>query len=353
MAGAVLNVSRYKQAKENGVMRILLLSVGRRGYLVKYFKEALGGDGEVWGADNSPYTPAFRHCDKSVLLPEVTSPDYVDEIIAFCRSNRINMIVPLIDPELPVLAAEYDKFRSNGVMAVVSPARTIDIAFDKYQTYLHAKKAGIEVPETVTTMEEALKLIASGKLSWPVMVKPRKGSASMFITRCRNEGELRLAFQNCPGPMIQQFVPGEEYGYDIFCDSDFKPVSVFCKLKLAMRAGETDKAVSVNDKKLLDLGMKIAQAFPMFGPADVDVRTGNNGLVLLEINPRFGGGYPCSHLCGADFPAKLIAVCKGQKLAPDIGNYPAGVYMFKQDEIISPTADELKNIADAHGPKAT
>ena len=152
--------------------------------------------------------------------------------------------------------------------------------------------------------------------------------------------------------MIQQFVPGEEYGYDIFCDGDFKPVSVFCKRKLAMRAGETDKAVSVNEKKLVDLGVKIAQAFPVFGPADADVKTGKNGPMLLEINPRFGGGYPCSHLCGADFPAKLVAICKGQKLIPNIGGYPAGVYMFKQDEIISPTAEELKNIAGEHGPKA-
>jgi len=333
-------------------MRILLSSIGRRGYLVKYFKEAIGDAGEIWGADTSSYAPAFRYCDRVALLPKVDEAGYAEKLLALCIKNKIDMVVPLIDPELEILAAEYDKFCSYGVMAVVSPARTIDIAFDKYQTYLCAKQAGIEVPETVTTIEEALKLIAAGKLSWPVMVKPRKGSASMFITRCRNEGELRLAFQNCPGPMIQQFVPGEEYGYDIFCDGDFKPVSVFCKRKLAMRAGETDKAVSVNEKKLLDLGVKIAQAFPMFGPADVDVKTGKNGLMLLEINPRFGGGYPCSHLCGADFPAKLVAICKGQKLIPNIGDYPAGVYMFKQDEIISPTADELKAITDAHGPKA-
>ena len=335
------------------MMRILLSSIGRRGYLVKYFKDAIGDAGEVWGADSSPYAPAFQYCDHVMLLPKVGEAGYADKLLALCKKNKIDMVVPLIDPELEVLAAEYDKFRSNGVMAVVSPARTIEIAFDKYQTYLHAKQAGIDVPETVTTIEEALKLISAGKLSWPVMVKPRKGSASMFINSCRNEGELRLAFQNCPGPMIQQFVPGEEYGYDIFCDSDFKPVSVFCKRKLAMRAGETDKAVSVNDKKLIDLGVKIAQAFPMFGPADVDVKTGKNGPMLLEINPRFGGGYPCSHLCGADFPAKLVAICKGQKLIPNIGDYPAGVYMFKQDEIISPTADELKAITDAHGPKAT
>jgi carbamoyl-phosphate synthase large subunit len=332
-------------------MRILLSSVGRRGYLVKYFKQAVGNAGEVWGADSSSYAPAFRYCDHVMLLPRVGEAGYGDKLLALCRKNKIDMVVPLIDPELEVLAAHYDEFRSNGVMAVVSPARTIDIAFDKYQTWLHAKQAGIDVPETVTTIEEALKFISAGKFAWPVMVKPRRGSASMYVYNCRNEDELQLAFRNCPAPMIQQFISGDEYGYDIFCDSDFKPVSVFCKLKLAMRAGETDKAVSVNDKKLIDLGVKIARAFPMFGPADVDVRTGNKGPVLLEINPRFGGGYPCSHLCGADFPAKLIAICKGQKLIPNIGGYKAGVYMLKQDEIISPTADELKTITDAHGPK--
>ena len=330
-------------------MRVLLSSVGRRGYLVKYFKQAVGNAGEVWGADSSSYAPAFRYCDHVVLLPRVGEAGYADKLLALCRKNKIDMVVPLIDPELEILAAEYDKFRSNGVMAVVSPRRTIEIAFDKYQTYLCAKQAGIEVPETVTTIEDALEHVLSGKFSWPVMVKPRRGSASMYVYNCRNEDELQLAFRNCPVPVIQQFISGDEYGYDIFCDGDFKPVSVFCKLKLAMRAGETDKAISVNEKKLIDLGMKIARAFPIFGPADVDVRTGNNGPVLLEINPRFGGGYPCSHLCGADFPAKLVAICKGQKLIPDIGDYPAGVYMFKQDEIISPTADELKTISDAHG----
>jgi len=332
-------------------MRVLLSSAGRRGYLVRYFKQAVGDTGEVWGADSSSYAPAFKYCDHSVILPKVSQTGYIDNLLALCLENGIDMVVPLIDPELEVLSPWYDEFRSKGVMVVVSPHRTIEIAFDKYLTYLHAKQAGIEVPQTVTSIEEAIKLLSEGELTWPLMVKPRKGSASLFANSCSNQSELMLAFQSCPAPVIQQFVSGEEYGYDLFCDSDFKPVNVFCKRKIAMRAGETDKAVSVNDKKLIDLGMKIAQAFPMFGPADADIKMDKNGPMLLEVNPRFGGGYPCSHLCGADFPAKLIAICKGQKLSPDFGNYPAGVYMLKQDEIVSPTADELKTITDAHGPR--
>lgn len=325
-------------------MRVILSSVGRRGYLVKYFKQAVGNNGEVWGVDNSPYASAFQYCDQVVLLPRVNDPRYSEKLLTLCRENHIDMVVPLIDPELEVFAACYKKFSDNGIMMVVSPYKTVEITLDKYATYVHAKQAGIAVPETVTSIEDALKLISARKITWPVMVKPRKGSASAHITPCNNEDELRLAFLNCPEPMIQQFLPGEEYGYDLFCDRNFKPISVFCKRKLAMRAGETDKAVSTDDENLIELGLKIAQAFQIFGPADVDVKTGKDGPMLLEINPRFGGGYPCSHLCGANFPAKLLSMCKRKKLKSDIGSCPEGIYMFKQDEIITVSRSKLESI---------
>jgi carbamoyl-phosphate synthase large subunit len=144
--------------------------------------------------------------------------------------------------------------------------------------------------------------------------------------------------------MIQQYIDSDEYGYDTFCDFDFRPISVFCKKKLLMRSGETDKAISTNDPQLVDFGLKVAQNLQIFGPADLDVIMDKDGPKLLEINPRFGGGYPCSHLAGADFPAKLIAIRKGQKLTPDIGSYLSGIVMLKQDEIISPTNKNLKSI---------
>ena len=334
------------------MLQILLTSIGRRSYLVKYFKDALGNEGQVWGADNSPYAPALQFCDKAVLLPQVNSPGYGENLLNLCKEQHIDIVVPLIDPELAVLTAHSKQFTDNGIMVVVSPQQTIDIAFDKYKTYQHAKNAGIPVPETVLSVDEVLEQLAEGTMHWPVMVKPRKGSASISVNICSNKSQLKLAFDACPGPMIQEFVAGDEFGYDLFCDKNYKPISVFCKRKLAMRAGETDKAISTNDKGLIELGLKIAKAFPIFGPADVDVKTGGDGPVLLEINPRFGGGYPCSHLCGADFPAKLIAIRKGKSLKPDIGNYPAGVYMFKQDEIVSPTANQIKTINEQFKSKS-
>ena len=329
-------------------MRVLLSSIGRRGYLVKYFKEAVGSNGEVWGGDCSRHASAFCYCDQVVLLPPVTDESYVDEILALCRRFGIDMVVPLIDPELEILAQKRQRFFDEGIMCVVSPLRTIEVGFDKYLTYQFALAAGIPVPLTVLEVAQAEEHLASGRFQWPLVVKPRKGSASANITFCGTMEELRTAHSTCPGPMVQEAVPGEEYGYDVFCDRDYRPISVFCKRKLAMRAGETDKAVSVDTPELIALGVKLARSLDIYGPLDADVKLGADGTPkLLEINPRFGDGYPCSHLCGADFPRKLVAMCRGERLAPQLDKpRPVGVYMFKQDEIIRRSQDAMDAMRD-------
>ena len=322
-------------------MNILLSSVGRRGYLVNYFKEALGPAGQVWGADNSPCSPAFAYCDGTAIVPEVKKGHYPQSLLDICQKNNIDIAIPLIDPELESLTPQVKTFSEAGVMLLVSPDKTVQMASDKYLTYQFALANGLAVPQTFINLAEALDQLTVGALNWPVMVKPRKGSASVNITTCYDKLQLQAAFEATPEPMIQEIIKGTEYGYDLFGDANHRPISVYCKKKLAMRAGETDKAVSTNDPTLIEFGCKLLSCMELFGPADVDVVVDKDGPKLLEINPRFGGGYPCSHLAGADFCKKIIAMRNGQTLTPDISSCPAGVCMLKQDEIICPDWDIL------------
>ncbi len=322
-------------------MNILLSSVGRRGYLVKYFKEALGSDGQVWGADNSPCSPAFTYCDGTAIVPEVKKGYYPQALLEICQKNGIDVAIPLIDPELEVLSSQVKTFADAGIMLLVSPEKTIQMASDKYQTYQFALANGLAAPQTFIHLSEALDQLTVGALNWPVMVKPRKGSASVNISVCDDKLQLEAAYEATPEPMIQEIIKGDEYGYDLFGDQNCRPISVYCKKKLAMRAGETDKAVSADNPALIEFGSKLLSCMELFGPADVDVIVDKDGPKLLEINPRFGGGYPCSHLAGADFCKNIIAMRNGQTLMPDIGSCPNGVCMLKQDEIICPDWDIL------------
>lgn len=322
-------------------MNILLTSVGRRGYLVRYFKEVLGTDGQVWGADNSRYAPGFAYCDHRAIIPEITHPDYLDHVLGLCNAHKIDILIPLIDPELEILSGFRSEFERRGILLLLSPKQTIEIASDKYLTCQFAKQHQIAYPRTFITTADAMSHIESGEVSWPLLVKPRHGSASMNLMYCRDRIQLEGAFEACPEPMIQEVIKGVEYGFDLFGDLQSRPVSVYCKRKLSMRAGETDKAVSTNDPTLIAFGQNILKNLKLIGPADVDVIVDKDGPKLLEINPRFGGGYPCSHLAGAAFPKKVLALRNGTPLTPDIGACPDGVCMLKQDEIIQPNWNSL------------
>lgn len=317
-------------------MNILLTSVGRRGYLAKYFKEALADQGKVFGADNCPHSPAFAYCDDTAILPQVQKDHYVQTLLEICTNFKIDIVIPLIDPELEILAPCRQQFSDAGVMLLISPPETIQMASDKYLTWQFAKENGLQAPQTFIDLALALDQLTAGALNWPVVVKPRKGSASVDISICHDKLQLEAAFEATEAPMIQELVMGTEYGYDLFGDSGFNPISVYCKEKIAMRAGETDKAVSTADATLIEFGRKLLEGMKLFGPADVDVMVDKDGPKLLEINPRFGGGYPCSHLAGADFCKQIIALRNGEPLTPDIGACPDGVCMLKQDEIIQP-----------------
>ncbi|MHC4926748.1 MAG: ATP-grasp domain-containing protein [Planctomycetota bacterium] len=313
-----------------------MTSVGRRGYLVKYFKEALGPTGQVWGADYSPYSPAFAYSDRTATLPAVTKDHYPEVLLEICQKNSIDIVIPLIDPELEALAPWRQAFSEAGTMLLVSPEETIQMGSDKFRTWQFAVENGLAAPQTFIEMDQALDQLAAEKLSWPVMIKPRKGSASIDIEYCHDRLQLEAAWEKTAEPMIQEIVKGDEYGYDLFGDQNYQSISVYCKKKLAMRAGETDKAVSANDPVLIEFGKKLLNAMKLIGPADVDVILSDQGPKLLEINPRFGGGYPCSHLAGADFCNKIIAMRNGQTLQPDLDSCPQGICMLKQDEIICP-----------------
>ena len=255
-------------------MNILLSSVGRRGYLVKYFKEALGRNGQVWGADNSSCSPAFAYCDGTAIVPEVKKGHYSQALLEICQKNKIDIAIPLIDPELESLTSQVNIFAEAGVMLLVSPEKTIQMASDKYLTYQFGIAKGLAVPQTFINLAEALDQLTTGALNWPVMVKPRKGSASMNITTCYDKLQLQAAFEVTRGPMIQEIVKGAEYGYDLFGDQDYRPISVYCKKKLAMRAGETDKAVSTDDTALIEFGRKLLSCMELVGPADVRCYSG-------------------------------------------------------------------------------
>lgn len=308
-------------------MNILLTSVGRRSYLVNYFKEAVTSlNGKVFAA-NSIATYALKQADAFTLTPQIYSSEYIDYLINYCEKNKITVLISLFDIDLPILAKNKQRFKDAGVDVIVSDPEVIDICNDKWKTYQFLVKNNINTPKTYISLEKAVQAIDSKELGYPVIIKPRWGMGSIGIYKVDDLNELKVLYKKVRNEiessylkfesnadidqaiLIQQCITSDEYGIEVVNDLQKNYVTTFCKKKLAMRSGETDQAITIEDIKLSLIGKKLSSALGHIGILDSDCLEINDDFYVLELNARFGGQYPFSHLAGANIPKQIVDWC--------------------------------------------
>lgn len=316
-------------------MNILILSAGTRDKVVQYFKKEIGTNGKVVATDCSNLAPAVYEADKFYLVPRITAPGYMDKILDICKKECIDGVFSLIDPELSMLAKERTRFEEIGTTPVVSEYDLVETCFNKYKMYELFQKMNIPTAKCYLSKEAFLEAKSAGKIDYPVFVKPVCGSASMHINKVSSEEELEGLFHMYDDLMVQEFMDGTEYGADVYIDMiSGKVTSLFVKEKIKMRAGETDKSVSVKDEVLFAQIIRFAEEAGFRGMIDIDIFKINDTYYFSEVNPRFGGGYPHAYECGVNMPRQVIENLTGNKNLPAIGDYKEGIIMMKYNEIM-------------------
>lgn len=316
-------------------MNILLLSVGTRNKVVQYFKRVIGESGRVITTDMTELAPAIYESDAHYKVPRMTADGYIDIIFDICKKENIDAVLTLIDPELSLLAKNAEKFAELGVTVVGSSYELCEMALDKMQMYNWLSSHGYNCAKSYDNKEAFYADLECGKITFPVFVKPIRGSASIAISKVEDAETLELLFSQTDGLMIQEFLKGQEIGADCYIDMiSGELVSVFTKKKLLMRAGETDKAVSFKDEALFELIKKFVLECHWNGQIDIDIFDVDGEYYISEVNPRFGGGYPHAFECGCDHMTLIKNNIEGKANLARIGAYEDGVYMMKYNEIM-------------------
>ncbi|MCM1135562.1 MAG: ATP-grasp domain-containing protein [Clostridium sp.] len=314
-------------------MNILILSAGTRNKVVQYFKENIGG-GRVIATDCSNLAPAVYDADAFYLVPRITAPGYIDKILEICGREKIDGVFSLIDPELSLLAKERERFLGVGATPIVSPYDLVETCFDKYKMYQMLMEMGIPTGRCYVDKELFYRDLGEGRIHYPVFVKPVKGSASININRVSSDEEIETLFHLYDDLMIQEYMDGQEYGADVYVDMlSGSCTSIFVKKKIKMRAGETDKSVSVKIPALFDLLQKFVEKCGFCGMIDIDIFEIKGTFYISEVNPRFGGGYPHAYACGVNMPAQVMENLAGRENPVRIGEYKENICMMKYNEI--------------------
>lgn len=314
-------------------MNILLTSVGRRAYIIDYLRDVykkLGLAGNIIATNSDMNTTAMSVADKAFESPIIYDEKYIPFLLEICKSEKIDMLISLFDIDLMILAKNKSRFEEMGVKVIVSDENIINICNDKFEMLKYLKKINMPVPKTYIDLEEALKGADFDKNSY--ILKPRWGMGSLSIFEAENKKELEVLYEKAKRSiqksylrfesgadidraiLIQEKIKGDEYGLDIFNDFKGENLTVTVKRKLAMRSGETDIAKVIENKELEDIGKKIAESLKHIGNLDMDILFDGQNAYIIDMNARFGGGYPFTHSAGVNELEALIRLCKNEKV---------------------------------------
>ena len=311
----------------------MLTSAGRRGYMVNYFKESLCGDGKVYVGNSNENAVSFLYADEMVITPLIYDANYISFLLDFCIRKEITLIVPLFDIDLYMLSKNRHVFEEYGIYVLVSDVTVIDICNDKWKMKNYLEKKGIYTPKTFLAVEDAEKAVEKHEVNFPFVIKPRWGMGSIGVYEAENSEELYAFYHRTRKQiestylkyeskqdwensiLIQEKIIGQEYGVDIINDLTGEYQNAVVKKKIAMRAGETDIAVTVENKVIEGLSINLGKSLKHVGNLDMDlIYTKDNLPYVIDLNARFGGGYPFSHCAGVNLPQAIIMWLRGEKV---------------------------------------
>ena len=323
-------------------MNVLITNVGRRGYLVEYLKANMKYNVRVFVSDCDKTASGLYTCnDGHFVLPRpVDDPEhYVNTLIRTCLENDIYVIIPVIDPEITILGEYLPRFEQNGIFVSVSQKRVLDICYNKLCMNEFLRNHDFFVPKTFVCLEELSKAVACGEVTFPVIIKPIYGSGSVSTYKVDCMNEAKALFRE--GHMIQEFVDGQEYGTDVFNDASNIPVRCVLKKKISMRSGETDKALTVKLPSVQAKVIRLAQALGHRGNLDCDLIVREGRVYFIDLNPRFGGGYPATHAAGVDLLELVLDMSQHERIVPNFEDYEDNLLVMKTVSVKTIKADMI------------
>ena len=313
---------------------VLVSSAGRRVALQNILRQTLGDlglRGQVMAADMSPLSAAFHDADRSFVVPRCDDEAFIPAMLEICERNGIRLVVPTIDTELPHYASSLERFAAIGTTVAVSAPEVIAIARDKAVTNCWLRRRQFPVPRQAH-LEEVKRNPAAWPL--PVVVKPRTGSASAGIVFASRRTQLDTV-DNPSDVVVEEMLTGIEYTIDVLAAADGRCLCAVPRRRLEVRGGEITKAQTCRIAELEALACGICEALPgAYGVLNIQVIVGAGGPAVLEINPRFGGGFPLTWEAGGRYPAWMLEEILGLPSTASTQAWTSGVTMLRWDAAV-------------------
>ena len=318
---------------------VLLTGAGKRYDIVSCFSCLT----KTVVADPSPLAPAQYAAHVRTVVPMIDDPGYVPALERLCEQHGVGVVLPLTDLDIEILA----RAREDGRLPALVPSAEVSRAtYDKYETHMLLASHSLPSPPTALPSEDL------EALSYPVMVKPRRGSGARSIHLAHDPAQARFFADYVAEPtMVQRAMNGPELSIDCLGDLEGRCLNAIPRTMLESRGGESIKGKVVRDEELIELGRRAMEALRIRGPATIQVfRDPEIGLGITDVNTRFGGAFPApvyAALSGRTYPELIVRMAAGEDVVPHVGEFREGMsftryyWQLELDAGLSPTGRDI------------
>lgn len=309
---------------------VLISSAGRRVSLVRDFRNSLQRffpDAKVFTSDANPeFSAACRFSDGYYKVPRINNEGFIPSLLDYCKQMDVGMVIPTIDTELLIFAENRLLFESEGIQLIVSDLDLIQSCRNKRLTHELFCSYGLNHAKEVDPTSA----------DYPIFSKPEGGSSSIGIHVFQSLNDISEKLMHEKGRMFLEYLnPADhkEFTVDLYYDIKSQLKCIVPRERIEVRSGEVNKGITRKNDLIPLLSDKLSTLKGARGCITLQLfMNRKNGHVTgIEINPRFGGGYPLSYAAGAHFPDFLIREYYEKKDVLFYNNWEANLLMLRYD----------------------
>jgi len=266
--------------------------------------------------------------DRRVIVPPGTSPGFADALLALCVDHGVDLLIPTVDCELGAVAGQADRFTAAGIRLLLPPAAVLEVTLDKLALATACADV-VRVPRT----ESAATTDPAG-WSYPVIVKPRRGSGSRGVAVVDSADGLR-ARRLGDDMLVQEYLPGEEYSVDVLADPSGAVVAAVPRVRQRVDSGVSVAGYTVVDPELEGFAVAVVEALGLPFVSNVQIRRDDAGRpALLEINPRVPGSLALTVAAGVDMARLAVDALRGRPLPATVPHRAVAMVRYLADHVV-------------------